>query len=40
VPHDVSLIATVAAGFGLAVLFGLLAVQLRMPPWWATCWPA
>jgi CPA2 family monovalent cation:H+ antiporter-2 len=31
-PHDVSLIATVAAGFGLAVLFGLLAVQLRMPP--------
>ncbi len=31
-PHDVSLIATIAAGFGLAMVFGLLAVQLRMPP--------
>ena len=31
-PHDVSLIATVAAGFGLAMVFGYLAVRLRMPP--------
>ena len=31
-PHDVSLIATIAAGFGLAMIFGLVAVQLRMPP--------
>ncbi len=31
-PHDVSLIATVAAGFGLAMVFGLIASRLRMPP--------
>ncbi|MDP3164213.1 MAG: YbaL family putative K(+) efflux transporter [Hydrogenophaga sp.] len=31
-PHDVSLIATVAAGFGLAMIFGYIAVRLRMPP--------
>ena len=31
-PHDVSLIATIAAGFGLAMLFGLVAARLRMPP--------
>jgi CPA2 family monovalent cation:H+ antiporter-2 len=31
-PHDVSLIATVAAGFGLAMIFGLVAVRLKMPP--------
>src|SRR5574343_1508026 len=31
-PHDVSLIATIAAGFGLAMVFGLLATRLRMPP--------
>jgi CPA2 family monovalent cation:H+ antiporter-2 len=31
-PHDVSLIATIAAGFGLALAFGYLAAQLRMPP--------
>ena len=31
-PHDVTLIATIAAGFGLAMVFGLVAVQLRMPP--------
>ncbi|MFN7445035.1 MAG: YbaL family putative K(+) efflux transporter [Curvibacter sp.] len=31
-PHDVSLIATIAAAFGLAMVFGLLATQLRMPP--------
>ena len=32
-PHDVSLIATIAAGFGLAMVFGLLAVQLRIGPY-------
>jgi len=26
-PHDVSLIATIAAGFGLAMIFGLVAVS-------------
>jgi len=31
-PHDVSLIATIAAGFGLAMVFGLLATRLKMPP--------
>ena len=31
-PHDVNLIATIAAGFGLAMVFGLIATQLRMPP--------
>ncbi|KRH99919.1 YbaL family putative K(+) efflux transporter [Curvibacter sp. PAE-UM] len=31
-PHDVSLIATIATGFGLAMILGLLAIQLRMPP--------
>jgi len=31
-PHNVSLIATIAAGFGLAIIFGFLAVRLRMPP--------
>jgi CPA2 family monovalent cation:H+ antiporter-2 len=31
-PHQTALIATVAAGLGLAFLFGLLAVRLRLPP--------
>ncbi|MDN3921845.1 YbaL family putative K(+) efflux transporter [Roseateles violae] len=31
-PHNVSLIATIAAGFGLAIAFGFIAVRLRMPP--------
>jgi len=31
-PHDVSLIATIAAGFGLAMIFGFIATRLRMPP--------
>ena len=31
-PHDISLIATLAAGFGLAMVFGFLATHLRMPP--------
>ena len=31
-PHDVSLIATIAAAFGLAMVFGFLADRLRMPP--------
>ncbi|MEJ7138380.1 YbaL family putative K(+) efflux transporter [Amphibiibacter pelophylacis] len=31
-PHDVSLIATIAAGFGLALVFGLMASRLKMPP--------
>lgn len=31
-PHDISLIATIAAGFGLAMIFGLIAVRLRLPP--------
>jgi monovalent cation:H+ antiporter-2, CPA2 family len=31
-PHDVSLIATIAAGFGLALILGLAATKLRMPP--------
>ena len=31
-PHDTALIATIAAGFGLALVFGLLAAKLRLPP--------
>jgi CPA2 family monovalent cation:H+ antiporter-2 len=31
-PHDINLIATIAAGFGLAMGFGLIAARLGMPP--------
>ena len=31
-PHDVSLISTIAAGFGLALVFGYFAARLKMPP--------
>src|SRR5687768_8673565 len=31
-PHDVSLIATVAIGFALAFPFGYIAQRLRLPP--------
>jgi monovalent cation:H+ antiporter-2, CPA2 family len=31
-PHDVSLIALLATGFGLAMIFGYLASLLKMPP--------
>ena len=31
-PHHTELIATIAAGLGLAFLFGMLAVRLRLPP--------
>lgn len=31
-PHDVSLIATIATGFGLALVLGFVATQLRLPP--------
>ena len=31
-PHSVSLIATIAAGLGLAMVLGLIAARLRMPP--------
>ena len=30
-PHDVSLIATISAGFGLALVFGYVAARLHMP---------
>lgn len=30
--HDINLIATIAAGFGFAMMFGLIAARLRMPP--------
>ena len=29
--HSVSLIATIAAGFGLALVFGFVAARLRLP---------
>jgi monovalent cation:H+ antiporter-2, CPA2 family len=32
VPHQTALIATIAAGIGLAFVFGTLAVRLRLPP--------
>ena len=31
-PHETPLIATIAAGFGLAFALGLLAQRLRLPP--------
>ena len=31
-PHETALLATVAAGLGLAFAFGLLASRLRLPP--------
>ena len=31
-PHDVTLIATIATAFGLAMVFGLLAARLKLPP--------
>lgn len=31
-PHDVSLITTIATGLGLAMIFGIIAYQLKMPP--------
>ncbi|MHB0927051.1 MAG: cation:proton antiporter domain-containing protein [Gallionellaceae bacterium] len=31
-PHDISLITTIAAGLGLAMVFGFIASRLRMPP--------
>ena len=32
VPHNVSLIATLAVGFGLALVMGLVATRLKLPP--------
>ncbi len=31
-PHDINLITTVAAGLGLAIIFGYIAARLKMPP--------
>jgi CPA2 family monovalent cation:H+ antiporter-2 len=31
-PHDLSLISTIAAGFALALVLGFVAVRLKMPP--------
>ena len=31
-PHEITLLTTVAAGFGLAFVFGLLAARLKLPP--------
>ncbi|HYC91820.1 MAG TPA: YbaL family putative K(+) efflux transporter [Thermoanaerobaculia bacterium] len=31
-PHDVSLITTIAAGLGLAMVFGFIAARLKLPP--------
>jgi CPA2 family monovalent cation:H+ antiporter-2 len=31
-PHNISLITTIAAGLGLAMILGFIAVRLRMPP--------
>jgi CPA2 family monovalent cation:H+ antiporter-2 len=32
VPHDISLLTTIAAGLGLAFLLGLVAARLKLPP--------
>ena len=31
-PHNVSLISTIAAGFGLALVFGYIAARVKVPP--------
>src|SRR5882757_7083933 len=31
-PHNVSLISTIAAGLGLALIFGYLAARVKVPP--------
>ncbi|HQR50717.1 MAG TPA: YbaL family putative K(+) efflux transporter [Methylophilaceae bacterium] len=31
-PHDINLITTIAAGLGVALIFGFIASKLRMPP--------
>lgn len=31
-PHNVSLISTIAAGFGLALILGFLAARIKVPP--------
>ncbi|MFN7476474.1 MAG: sodium:proton antiporter, partial [Burkholderiales bacterium] len=31
-PHDISLITTIAGGLGLALVLGLLAARLKLPP--------
>src|SRR5258707_11097068 len=31
-PHNVSLISTIAAGFGLAMIFGYIAARIKVPP--------
>ncbi|WP_153144805.1 YbaL family putative K(+) efflux transporter [Dechloromonas sp. H13] len=31
-PHNISLITTITAAFGLALIFGVIAARLRMPP--------
>src|SRR5687768_1114051 len=31
-PHETALLATIAAGLGLAFCFGLVATRLRLPP--------
>jgi CPA2 family monovalent cation:H+ antiporter-2 len=33
-PHDLSLIATIAAAFGLALVMGVAATRARMSPRW------
>ena len=40
VPHGVSLITTIAAGFGLALVFGFIAARLRCRRWSAIWSPA
>lgn len=30
-PHSVSLISTIAAGLGLALIFGFIAARLKLP---------
>ena len=31
-PHDISLITTIAAALGIGLIFGFIASKLRMPP--------
>lgn len=31
-PHDISLITTIAAGLGLALVMGFLAIKIGVPP--------
>jgi hypothetical protein len=37
-PHDVTLISTIAVGFVFAFILGFVSNRLRLPPWSGISW--